>query len=242
MNVKVVMLPDLLDRGEARRSAVVVFDVLRATTTMIYALQAGVQEIRFFGTTDEAREAWRRFDGSKLLAGERDCVAPPGFDMGNSPRECTSERCSGRVMFMSTTNGTKALLAARDAGALLVGALVNAGATAGHLLSLRRDVLLLCAGTRGEVAREDLLGAGCLLAAMRVLSPVELGNDSASMALDLFEQDCGSLSQRLSETSGGRHVAEAGLSEDFALVARIDATDIVASVHNGRVVREPRAV
>lgn len=242
MNAKVVMLPELLDREEARRSAVVVFDVLRATTTMVYALQAGVEEIRFFGTTDEAREACRAFVGSKVLAGEQNCVAPAGFDMGNSPRECTVERCAGRVMFMSTTNGTKALLAARDAGALLVGALVNADATARQLLSTRRDVLLVGAGTRGEPAREDLLGAGSVLSSMRARLPVELGNDAASMALDLFERDRGLLSQRLSETTGGRHVIEAGLSGDIALVARVSAIDLVASVCNNRVVRGSRLV
>lgn len=241
MNVKVIALPELLSEDESRRSAIVVFDVLRATTSMLRALEVGASEIRVFDTTEAARAAWERFDGAKLLAGERDCLPPPGFDVGNSPREFSAARCGGRTIFMSTTNGTRAMLAASAGAEVLAAALVNASATARHLLGQPRDVLLLCAGTRGEVAMEDLLGAGGVLSAMLVNASgagrVALANDMALVALQLFELWRRDLVQTIAETAGGRHVIAAGLAADLEEAARVDAVPLVAEVCDGRVVR-----
>lgn len=246
MNVKVIALPELLQDDEARRSVIVVFDVLRATSSMVTALRSGAAEIRVFETIDECRVEAARFPKPRLLAGERDCLPPPGFDCGNSPREFTRERCEGRTVFMSTTNGTRALLAARSGARVLVAALLNAGATARVLLTQTRDVLLLCAGTRGEIATEDLLGAAAVLDAMGRRTGgdarVEPGNDAASIALSLFEQWRGSLAERLAATAGGRHVIAAGLSSDIDHVARVDAIPVVAEVCDGRIVRRRDAV
>src|SRR5688500_4961763 len=127
MDAQVVLLPSELKPGQLNGRACVVFDVLRATTTMAAALAAGVEEIRLFGDLDSARQAAGAFSGRKLLCGESRCVMPEGFDLGNSPGQFTSHH-RGATMFMCTTNGTRALLAATEADAVFTAALVNAAA------------------------------------------------------------------------------------------------------------------
>ena len=220
MKVSVVLLPQLLT-GSLAGCVCAVFDVLRATTTMSAALAAGVSEIHLFGELQEARETASDFDG--LLCGEEACLKPRGFDLGNSPGQFTSSH-RGKTLFMCTTNGTRALIAARGADAVYTAALVNASAVARAMQKTQKDIVLLCAGTNGEVAMEDVLGAGAVIAG---LDRPALENDAAAMALKLFESNRHDLGGVLAQTRGGRNVLAAKLDEDIDFAARLDALDVV---------------
>src|SRR5438067_13203060 len=126
MQIDVVPLPQLLRDEHVRDRVVVVFDVLRATTTIAVALAAGAKEIRVFDSLDAARAAASEFSEPKLLCGETKCLPPQGFDLGNSPGAYFPAVVQGKTLFLSTTNGTRALVAAREAPFLFTGALVNA--------------------------------------------------------------------------------------------------------------------
>ena len=109
----------------------VVFDVLRATSTMTVALANGATGILPCETIDEAVSA----GASKpelLLAGERNGLrirasvsGGVDFDLGNSPREMTTEAVSGRQLAMTTTNGTRALKACKGARRVWIGSFLN---------------------------------------------------------------------------------------------------------------------
>ena len=230
MQTDVVLLPQLLAPQHLHGRAVVVLDVLRATTTMAAALQAGAREIRVFGCTDDARRARSLDYDAALLCGEERCLRPEGFDLGNSPADFTPARVAARTILMSTTNGTRAIVAARGAARLYAAALVNAEATARHLAGLPMDVTLLCAGTGGAVALEDVIGAGAVLAALNRLTLNKPASDSADIALALFETCEQSLPQTLRNTLGGRHVIAAGLGADIDFAARPNSLNVVASV------------
>ncbi len=161
--VRVVFRPADLTPEDTQRRSVIVFDVLRATTSIIAALAAGVSEVRIFSDIAAASEAGGLFGPTRLLCGEIQCLPPPGFDLGNSPAAFERGRHAKRVAFMATTNGTRAIIAARQASAVLIGALMNASAVAARLMELRHDVTLLCAGTGGQTAMEDVIGAGAVL-------------------------------------------------------------------------------
>ena len=122
MTIDVVLLPRELRPEHLAGRTVVVFDVLRATTTMTAALAVGVKEIRIFGDLDAALEAGRAFEGPHLICGERNAVKPPGFDLGNSPGVFEPEIHRNITLFMTTTNGTVAILAAKEAAVIFVGA------------------------------------------------------------------------------------------------------------------------
>lgn len=232
MNVDVVALPGELAPKHLDRRTVVVFDVLRATTTMTAALAAGVEQIRIFPDCETARRAAGAVPApAPLLCGEVKCLPPEGFDLGNSPGGLDPTRHVGRTLFMSTTNGTRAIIAARRAPLLLAGALVNAGAVARVLHSAGRDATLLCAGTDGQVAMEDLLGAGAVLDA---LETARLESDLAQVALRLFRASRQDLTEVLSRAKGGQNVIRAGLPDDVSFCAALDRFDVV-----GRVLDEP---
>ena len=140
----------------------VVFDVLRATSSMITALANGAAEIFPVKTIEEAR-ALRKEMPDALLGGERHGERIEGFDLGNNPFEYTS--LAGKRIISTTTNGTIALRACERAGRVLVGALLNLAALRDELTRSRpAEVLLVCAGTFETFALEDAIAAGLLAA------------------------------------------------------------------------------
>ena len=234
MNADVVLLPSYLAAQQLEGRSCVVFDVLRATTTIAAALAAGVREIRLFASLDDARAAANAFGGARLLCGEERCLPPPGFDLGNSPGQFSAAH-RDTTLFMCTTNGTRALLAARSAAVVYAGALVNASAVARRLRADERDVILLCAGTNGAVAMEDVLGAGAVLDALHA----EPASDLARMALDLFRAGRERLGEMLRDAQGGRNVIEAGLPQDIDFAARLDVFDVVGVASGDPLVVRP---
>ena len=140
----------------------IVFDVLRATSSMITALANGAAEIFPVKTIEEAR-ALRKKMPDALLGGERHGERIEGFDLGNNPFEYTA--LAGKRIISTTTNGTIALRACERAGRVLVGALLNLAALRDELARSRpADVLLVCAGTFETFALEDAIAAGLLAA------------------------------------------------------------------------------
>ena len=148
--------PEALAGGTA-----VVIDVLRASTTIIYALQAGANAVIPCQEIDEARRIAAGFSpDEKILGGERGGMPIEGFDLGNSPEEFTPERVRGKTVVFTTTNGTQALLHVKRAKRILLGAFVNATAVVQHLKG-QEDVHLLCAGTDGQPTDEASCWPAC---------------------------------------------------------------------------------
>lgn len=227
MNIEVIASPRLLTEQHLVNRTVVVLDVLRATTTMIAALHAGCRAIRIFREVDEAQTAARACSDPHLLCGERRAQPPPGFDLGNSPGDFTPARCAGRTLFMTTTNGTMAILAAGAAPQVLVGAVANARAVARQLRANARDVTLLCAGQREDVAMEDLIGCGAVLDALQPGGAVEHVNDSCHIALGLFANHRHDLGAVFRRCRGARTELRLGLERDIDFCAMIDRYDLV---------------
>ena len=140
----------------------VVIDVLRATSTIAQALAGGYRRVHCCEDLAVARAL--RAPG-RVLAGEQDCVAPPDFDLGNSPAGVLEPRASELVL--CTTNGTPTVVAAAGhAPLVLLASLLNLDAL---LEALAREaagasVLLVCAGSEGAESLEDLYLAGRIAA------------------------------------------------------------------------------
>src|SRR4051812_5947941 len=159
--VFVHLLPDLIPPGALSGGVAVVVDVLRATTMMVHALSAGCVAVIPCGEIDEARRVAAGFPpGEALLAGERQGLPIDGFDLGNSPDSCTRETCRGKTLVMTTTNGTRAVLASLDAERVVIGAFPNFAATALLVHADRRPIHVVCSGTDRCISYEDSLLAG----------------------------------------------------------------------------------
>jgi 2-phosphosulfolactate phosphatase len=221
-------------RDAAARHAIVVIDVLRATSTIIAALASGVRSVVPAARVDDAaRLAEQIGRDAVLLCGERDCQPIRGFHLGNSPAEFTPERVSGKTLIMTTTNGTAALLAAAPADRVYVGALLNVDAVAAQIIESGEDTLLLCAGREGSFALEDAICAGRVIRRVREAVGAVSGNDAASASLRLAARPPSV--RALARTAAGRRLRELGLGEDVAFCAREDRYDIVPTLHEHRI-------
>jgi 2-phosphosulfolactate phosphatase len=163
-----VELPALAKR-DLRDATCVVFDVLRATSAFVTALHNGAKAIVPVSEIAEAL-ALRHKQPDILLGGERDGVRIRGeqtggidFDLGNSPREYTPEKVRGKTIVSTTTNGTRALRACTGAQTVLAASFLNLTATVQFIRRLQpAQIVLVCAGTRENIATEDVLAAGAL--------------------------------------------------------------------------------
>ena len=152
----------LLPQRDLTQTTCVVFDILRATSSMITAIANGAEEIYPVQSLEEAF-ALREELGGGLLAGERHGERPDRFDYGNSPLEFRN--CRGKRIIWTTTNGTVALRACERAERALVGALLNLQSLVEELnWDEPERVLLVCAGTFDDFALEDATAAGRLIA------------------------------------------------------------------------------
>jgi 2-phosphosulfolactate phosphatase len=221
-------------KGAVGRRAVVVIDVLRATSSMVQALVNGARSILPAAGVDEAvRKAAELGRDNVLLCGERDAEPIHGFHLGNSPAEFTREAVAGKTLVMTTTNGTSALLAGAAGSACLVGALLNARAAAQRLVELGGDGLLLCSGREGRFALEDALCAGRIARHVRDLAGTVVGNDALSAALRL-SRSAPSV-RTLARTAAGRRLDEVGRSDDIAFCAQENRYDAVPVLDEHRI-------
>jgi 2-phosphosulfolactate phosphatase len=227
MRLDVAPLPDVLDREALRTSTVLVIDVLRASTTMVAALGNGCAAIVPVSEPAEARRRARAMGPDALVAGERKGRMIDGFDLGNSPLEMTAERVGGKTLFFTTSNGTRALLAARAAPAIGVAALVNASAAAAWAHASGRDVIVVCAGERGRLSLEDTVCAGLLVDGLLRNEPGAVVTEAARDALDVGRGYGKAVARLAQDSSWGRHLALAGRAADLAACLVLDTTTLV---------------
>ncbi|MEA2254710.1 MAG: 2-phosphosulfolactate phosphatase [Solirubrobacteraceae bacterium] len=141
--------------ADAREADVtIVIDVLRATSTIVQALDAGYRRVLCADGLDRARGL---AGPGRVLAGERHCVRPADFDLGNSPAETIGPR--GDELILATTNGAPAIVRAADLSpVVLIACLLNLDAVVEAADG--DDVQLLCSGTDARPALEDVYVAG----------------------------------------------------------------------------------
>lgn len=215
---------DLTGRGA------IVIDILRATTTIVTALASGAKAVVPAATSEEAVRLTANLEkNGYLLAGERRSLKIEGFQLGNSPREMTPAVVGGKTIYLATTNGTPALVAAQGADPVLLGAAVNFKAVTAraraHFLD-RGEIAIVCAGRERQFALEDAYAAGRFVKALKKGVKKVALNDAAEVALALTSHYEG-WADALAGTAAARQLAEADLAEDVAFAAKQDRFDTV---------------
>jgi 2-phosphosulfolactate phosphatase len=154
VRVDVVFTPD--ESGAAPTG--IVIDVIRATSTICQALAAGYERVFCAAEVEEAN-ALRETLGEGVLGGERHAVLIPGFDLGNSPREYLEPL--GPTLILSTTNGTRAVVAAAlRCERVFIASLLNLGAVVEATRDAGDDAVVVCAGVQGTMNLDDTFVAG----------------------------------------------------------------------------------
>jgi 2-phosphosulfolactate phosphatase len=246
-NLEVVFTPaefSVLPGRDLSDTYCVVFDVLRATSTMLTALANGASAIFPVRDIPDALRL-RATHATALLAGERNGVrilsgqsGGVDFDLGNSPREFTRERVGGRIIIMTTTNGTRALQACQGARRVLPGAWLNLGALAGRIEAEgAAPLLIVCAGTHEEAAYEDTLAAGALCDLLWARFDAARISDSAHIARQVWldaKSDVPGAVQRHSRNAR-RLLFLAELRDDVEFCLRRDVLELTAEMREGSI-------
>ncbi len=217
----------------ARPDACVVFDILRATTSMVRALYEGATGVRPVLEITEAL-ARREADSAVLLAGERQGDKITGFDLGNSPAEFEASVVNGREIVMTTTNGTVAMHACRGVDAVYAAAFLNLGATIRSVRALGPgSVTVLSAGTFETTALEDVIAAGAFCAAF----PDAERTDAAHVAYAVWESCCGCLDDLVRSSRNARKLFADGRGDDVTAALWSDSAPVVGRLDQDGVVR-----
>jgi 2-phosphosulfolactate phosphatase len=230
-------LPQFVAEHQLAENTVVVIDLLRASTTVAAALAAGARCVRPFTEVAFALSAADgRLRSEIVLGGERGGQIIDGFDLGNSPAEYTADVVFGREVLFTTTNGTWALEHARLATTTAMGCLWNLSAVA-QAVSQAEHLHILCAGTGGNVSREDLLAAGAYVEKLASFGPwqlneaaqavqrewQELVTTAGALGRSLTDQ----LARELRDTPGGKNLIAIDHDDDLRLCAAIDTVTVV---------------
>ncbi len=230
MKLFVFHTPELTP-SEVTADCAIAVDVLRATSTMATALAAGAEAVQVFSDLDKLLHISASWEPHKRIrAGERGGSKVEGFDFGNSPLDCTPEQVAGKRLFISTTNGTRALQAIQAASTVLAAALINRQAVVDYLLQTQPDVVwIVASGWEGSFSLEDTVCAGAIAYGLQtsLSCPLEnfAGNDEVVGAVALFERWQQNLLALMHHASHGQRLARLNLLEDMKYCAQLDILD-----------------
>ncbi len=211
-------------------------DVLRASTTIVHALEAGATEVIPCAEVEQAQAIAKELPkDSVVLGGEREGLPIDGFDLGNSPSDYTPYRVGGKTVVFTTTNGTRAMEHARLADRVLIGGFVNVSALFEQLIG-RKKIDLLCAGTNGQIARDDVLMVGMLVERIQreggllyeqnaqaiTARETWLHSFALPRALGAEPLEPERLAKELRKSLGGKSLVAIGMEDDILTAAQID--------------------
>jgi 2-phosphosulfolactate phosphatase len=240
MKLDVVFTPAGLTLTEVQGRTAFVIDILRATTSMCAAMSSGAKAVIPAASTDEALRLAQTLDSADvLLAGEKNCARIDGFHLGNSPLEMTETAVRGKTLVITTTNGTKALIACQGAGAVYpacAGNLSLAAERAREALETAGGMVVVCAGRRGSFSLDDAYTAGRLVSAALGGPRARRGlNDAALASLDLVRRYGERWERPLRRSRAGRELIRLGFAGDVEAAARLDAYPVLPIFHERRV-------
>lgn len=199
----------------------VVVDVLRATSTIIQALESGYSRVHCAESIDAARAL--RAPG-RALAGEKECVRVPDFELGNSPVAVAAGKPLGEELVLATTNGSPAIVtASRCSESVLIGALLNLSAL---IAAIPADaaVSIVCSGTDERAALEDIYVAG------RIVNELTGELSDAARAAACVATSYEDPLEPLSVSADGVMLSSTGQEGDIAWSAKESVIDLVGEV------------
>jgi 2-phosphosulfolactate phosphatase len=241
--IELFLVPREIPDAYLKGKLAVIIDVLRACTTISYALQNGAKSAVPAQEVEEATRLLASLDrGSTLLCGERNGLKIKGFDLGNSPLEYTESVVSDKTLIMASTNGTPAMARASAARAQVLCSFVNIGVVAEAIGASKRgkgaksDIAVICSGRNGKMALEDAVCGGMLVTLLHEAGLVDLvdgANDAAVAARDLYLRHSESLEKMIRGCTHGRYLESIGFGPDLKVCSKVDSVFILPAVRDG---------
>ncbi|MGB0430769.1 MAG: 2-phosphosulfolactate phosphatase [Bacteroidia bacterium] len=221
--VEVCFSPFHIPLYELTKKAVVVIDVYRATSAIVAGLGSGIEKIIPVSTVDEAKEYKAK---GYIAAAERKGDIVKGFDIGNSPLAFSKSDLKGKTVVLSTSNGTKALIKAKNAKEIVVGSFLNLSAVVNYINEQHDSVMFLAAGWRDRFNLEDTIVAGAM--AQRL---IDLGwqtdCDSCLASSRLYDMAKPNVKDFMKNASHTNRLAHLHLEDDIAYCNKVDEFNLV---------------
>ena len=232
--VEVCFSPNLFELHKGDAEIFVVIDVLRATSAICTAFKYGVKSIIPISTLEEAFDYKRK---GYLVAAERDGQVVEGFKFGNSPFSYMTKEIKEKTIVMTTTNGTKTINVAKDAGTVVVGSFLNLDALCEWLVKQNKNILLLCSGWKNKFNLEDTICAGAIAEKLLSTLKFESSEDSSVAAKYLFLSAKENYLGFLKSSSHRSRLKKLNLKEDVKYCLTPNQTQVIPVLKNGVLVK-----
>jgi len=237
LTLSTCLSPSLLHLYDVSSSIVVIIDVLRATSTIATALYNGARSIIPVDSVAECIKLGKQID--VITAGERDGKIADGLKYGNTPLQYTPEFIKGKILVLTTTNGTRLLHIALAEGApgIITGSFCNLSAVCDYLIKQNRNVILACAAWKDRINIEDTLFAGAVI--NRIKNNFQQNCDASRMAETLYVQANNDLFGFLKEKNASHYqrLMGYGLEDDIRYCLTVDNSNALVLYDSGRLVR-----
>ncbi len=237
MKIDLYFTPNEVKEEELKDRTVLVIDVLRASTTIAYALHNGCKDIIPSGSIEKAIELSNRIGrDSALLCGEREGKKIEGFDLGNSPFEYEADKVKDKTLIFATTNGSRAIVRGSTANSLVVGSFTNFQSVFNYVSSNSNDLSVICSGKLEKFSIEDAVCGGLFVNAFLEKGSYE-PNDAAIASLKLYQAHKDNILEMLRSSSHGKYLIELGFEKDLDLCSELNSLEVIPLLNQGRLVK-----
>lgn len=234
MKIDACFSPYLYPVYKGDDTIVIIIDVLRATSAICTAFEHGVEKIIPVATVEEARTYK---DKGFLVGAERNGLPVDGFDFGNSPFHYMGDHIKGKTIVLTTTNGTQAIEAAKDAYKVVIGSFLNIDALCSWLIKEDKNVLLLCSGWKNKFNLEDAVFAGAVTDEISNRSDKFALGDACLALKYLYQMAKENPNKFLSHSSHKERLAALNLKEDIRYCLTPNQTKVIPVYQGGALVK-----
>lgn len=229
-SLDVCFTPAMIHLYDISESVVVVIDVLRATSSICVAFANGVKSIVPVATIEESQQYKSK---GFLIGAERNGEMLEGFDLGNSPFSYMDPIIVGRDIALTTTNGTQAIAAAKNAYQIVAGSFLNLTVLSDWLVQQDRNVLLLCSGWKNSFNLEDTLLAGAIVSNVKDHFEFTKMRDAALAAEHLYNIAKHDINGFLEESSHRKRLEKLNIEKDIVHCLTPDSAPVIPGMING---------
>jgi 2-phosphosulfolactate phosphatase len=228
--------PALLHLYDVKNTIVVVIDILRATSTIATALYNGAREIIPVDSVERCIQLGMQIEC--VTAGERDGQVAQGLQYGNSSFEYPESFIKGKILVLTTTNGTKLLHLALAKGAteIITGSFLNLSAVCDHLVKMKKNVVLGCAAWKDKPNLEDTMFAGAVVS--RVRDHFTVNCDASHIAENLYTLSKDDMYgfMKMNNASHYHRLMNFGLERDIRHCLTPDLANVLPEYMDGKLV------
>lgn len=234
MHIDLLITPVATSELFFRDKNVVVIDVLRASTSIVTALNNGAREVIPVESVENAVKVSGSLFGDVVLrCGERDGKIIPGFNLGNSPLEYSPGAVANKSLIFTSTNGSLAMVKAKFARQIVVAAFVNMTAVVDYLKKLNEDFVIVCSGGEHYFCIEDVVCGGMIIQMLEKKNVTMELTDAAFAAQILYKSFNRSINKMLRNSEHGQYLISIGFETDLKICAAIDSVPVLPVFDKG---------